>query len=217
VFGKSKRTVALLAGAAGLNLLLGVAVASGVVPQANSVSVASKDVAQEVGHALPPLDVQPDAAAVEAVFEAPPETAPPTNPPATTAPTTSVTAKAAVQTPASTPAPDPAPTSAAEPLPAPAASTAVPRLNPASFQVFQAIQHLSLRIPLFKPTEAQARQFGDTVCTAFDEGKSYAEVRAGVLSAVGQVPGLTVTAADADYAIRTAVDLFCPGHRSKLP
>ena len=220
MFGRSKRSVALLAGAAGFNLLLGVAVASGVVPGATPVSTSKDDAASAIE--IPPTaDLQASAGVAEIpMAEAPPESVPPTTAPTPTGPASTPAASEARQeaaAPAPIPVEEPESAPAETPAPAPVPSLAVPRLNPASFQVFQAIQQLALRIPLFKPSEAQARQFGDMVCTAFDQGSSYVDVRAGVLSAVGQVPGLSVSAADADYAIRTAVGLFCPGHKSKLP
>ena len=215
MFSRSKRNVALLAGAAGFSLLLGVAVASGVVPHASHDSIPAG--ARPLVGVQAPTAAQPALGAVEAALpETPTETVPPTTAPPEAASTTAVpapvAAEAAVEPEAESvdpPAPD------AETA-APAPSAAVPRLSPTSFEVFQALQALAVRVPLFRPTEAQARQFGDAVCTAFDEGKSYAEVKSGVLSAVGQVPGVTVSPADADYAIRTAVGLFCPGHKSKL-
>ena len=212
MFGKSKRSVALLVGAGGFTLLLGVAVASAVVLQGGSAGGSDEAALSGPGFAAAAEAETPVAVAeVAQATEAPPEVLPPVTAPAPAVVPETVKATAATVA-------EPAPEVAPAPAPAPAspASTAVPRLNPTSFQVFQAIQQLAVRIPLFKPTEAQARQFGDMVCTAFDQGQSYTEVKAAVLAAVTQVPGITVSSADADFAIRTAVELFCPGHKPKL-
>jgi hypothetical protein len=77
-------------------------------------------------------------------------------------------------------------------------------------------QQIRQRIPLLPSNEAYARQFGDAVCSAFDQGNSAAQVRALVLQAVSQIPLIKVAPADADFAIKTAVQLFCPGYLSKL-
>jgi hypothetical protein len=70
--------------------------------------------------------------------------------------------------------------------------------------------------PLFLLTEAKAREFADDVCTAFDEGHTYAEVKAVGMAKVDNVPFLSVSSSDGDFAIRTAVELVCPGHEPKL-
>ena len=197
----SRRTVFLLAGGVAVNLLLGVAVTRGIVPHAgDTVGVAAEQPAEtDAGDTAPP------AAPTAPAPSAPPVTAPPTT-------------KAASQprSEAAAPAPTPTTAAAARAVPPPATSAAVPRLNPSDAQVLEAIQQLSARMPLFRPTGPQARQFGDMVCTAFDQGASAAQVHAGVTAAVAQVPALSVTPADADYAVRTAVQLACPGHLPKL-
>jgi hypothetical protein len=91
------------------------------------------------------------------------------------------------------------------------------RLSPSSAEVQAAIAQLHQRIPYFTPTEAQARQFADQVCTSFDQGQGYAQVKATAMQAVTKVPFVKVSDADADFAIRTAVQLVCPGYLSRLP
>jgi len=78
-----------------------------------------------------------------------------------------------------------------------------------------AIAQIHQRIPLYSPTEAQARQFGDQVCSAFDQGQSSAQVQATALQAASKVPFVTVSAGDVAFAVHTAVGLFCPGYASK--
>ncbi|MGH9225980.1 MAG: DUF732 domain-containing protein, partial [Acidimicrobiales bacterium] len=117
----------------------------------------------------------------------------------------------------------PAPTAATTP-PATAApvTTAPPvtlpaRPNPSTPEVLAAIAQFKTRVPLFSPTEAQARQFGDMVCDAFDGGQTYAQVKATALAQVAAVPFITVSSADADFILRIAVKVFCPAYSSKLP
>ncbi|MGH9190538.1 MAG: hypothetical protein ACRD0Q_10980 [Acidimicrobiales bacterium] len=94
----------------------------------------------------------------------------------------------------------------------------VPRVEPTKAALRAAIKELDARTNLFRPTENQVREFGDQTCTAFDQGYSAAQVKSAVLdSAKKKVPFLRISSADADYAIRTAVGLFCPGHQSLVP
>lgn len=91
----------------------------------------------------------------------------------------------------------------------------VPRVEPTQAALRAAIKELDARTNLFRPTEHQVREFGDQTCTAFDQGYSAAQVRSAVLdSAKKRAPFLRVSSADADYAVKTAVGLFCPGHQS---
>jgi hypothetical protein len=68
----------------------------------------------------------------------------------------------------------------------------------------------------FTPTNAQVAQFGDAVCTAFDEQKTFSQVKAQILEQVKKLPFTTVTAGAADYVVKTAVSLYCPGYESKV-
>jgi hypothetical protein len=86
-------------------------------------------------------------------------------------------------------------------------------MNPSSAQIRSAIS--SLGLPLV-PSESQARQFGDSVCDAFDQGQTFAQVKAGALQAASQIPLIAVSPSAVDAAVRAAVNLFCPGHASKL-
>jgi hypothetical protein len=88
-------------------------------------------------------------------------------------------------------------------------------VNPSSAQVQAALATMP-QSPLFKPTEAQGRQFGDQVCTAFDQGQSFAQIKASALQAASRIPLVSISAADIDRAVRTAVNLFCPGYQSRL-
>jgi hypothetical protein len=104
----------------------------------------------------------------------------------------------------------------APPSPQPV-SKAVPRRNPSSAEVASAIRQIQARIPLYRPTEAQARDFADDICDAFDDGTGYAQIRSTVMEKVSRLPFTRVSTSDADLAIRLAVELVCPGHEPKLP
>ena len=212
MFESTSRNLRLLTGSAGVILCLGVGTAAGVVPQVGtSETVASAQAAD----ATPSQPIAPDTAGVTTNQAAPPDTAPATTATPTTvrrAPSTSVApprpkAAASVAAPAAAPA-------AAAPA-APAKATRAARLNPSSAQVQAALGQFPGSL-LFKPTEAQARDFANQVCTAFDQGSSYAAVRSQVVQALSTVPLLQVTPAQIDGAIHTAVTLFCPGYASLL-
>jgi hypothetical protein len=125
-----------------------------------------------------------------------------------------VTAKAA---PVTAPAPEPEPVvQAAAPTPSAPAAAVPTRLNPSSAEVMQALTVIQQKVPMFRLNESQARQFGNSVCDAFDQGMSLAEVENGILQALSALPLVVISASDIDYAVRTSVGLFCPVHTSKL-
>ena len=95
--------------------------------------------------------------------------------------------------------------------------TVAPRVDPSSDQVASAIAAVKSRVSIsFLPTEQYVRAFGDAACTAFDQGKTKPQVQALVLQAASQIPSGSISAADADFAVRTAVNLFCPGYADRL-
>jgi len=141
--------------------------------------------------------------------------APNTVAPSTIAPVTRARSQPATTTAVSSEQASAAGPSAA-PSVAPAGPTKAARLSPTSTQVQAAIAQIHQRIPLYSPTEAQARQFGDQVCSAFDQGQSSAQVQATALQAASKVPFVTVSAGDVAFAVRSAVSLFCPGYSSKV-
>jgi len=65
-------------------------------------------------------------------------------------------------------------------------------------------------------SEAQARQFANQVCSAFDSGQSFSSVKAAALQEARKVPFVIVSAAQVDLAVRTAVQLFCPDYSSQF-
>ena len=215
----------VLAGAVGVNLALALAVSVGALPQPGANDPVHAAAVSEVVEEAAPAARQPGDAvtgASQAQTEAPttvvPTTAsgtattvakPKTTAPATTkAPTRTKTTHAAAPPPAVT---APAPT-------APAAPVKVARRTPSTAEVNAAISQLKQQVGglllLVSPTPAQIDQVGDQVCTAFDNGQTFAQVKATALSMIP--PSVIVTAATTEWAVRQAVTLYCPGHASKL-
>ena len=150
--------------------------------------------------------------------EAPPDTAPP----AMAAPAAPA-AKAAVPSTTATTRRAPAPSTtaapsavAAAPAPTPAPAPAKPapgqRVAYTTAGVQAAITSLHQRIPLFSPTDPQLRTFADAVCTSFDQGQTMTQVQGTVRQAVSHVQGASLSAADADFAVRVVAQLRCPGY-----
>lgn len=208
-----KRTKALAGGIAGaaLVLALGVTAAAHVAETGPSTSAAS--VVREARTVVPDVAVPlPDPG--------PPAEAPPTTTPPTTAAPAAPAAKAAAPTTvAARRAPSPsttaAPIAAAAPAPAPAppAKLAPGQRAPyTSAGVQAAITSLHQRIPLFSPTDPQLRTFADAVCTSFDQGQTYAQVQATVQQAVSHIQGNSLSPSDAEFAVRTVLQLRCSGY-----
>lgn len=213
------RRVALMGGTVAATLSVAVGVALGAVPKLTAAPAPASTVhASEAALTAPtpdavPAEIPTTTTAPAAAAEAPPPVAAagaPAGTPAAAA-TPPTTARAATK-----PAPSPTVTTAA-----PAATAAAPaapklapgqRLNPTSAQVQAAITQLHQRIPLFAPTEAQLRSFADAVCTSFDQGQTMAQVDATVQKAVTYIQGASLSAPDADFAVRLVLGLRCPGY-----
>lgn len=216
MFQNARRVHLLVGGAVGLNLVLGAGIAMGVMPRpVNTENAASVRSAAEVADPSPVATVPavPAAAPVDSTRV----------PPDTTAPTTAAPAPATTAAPKTTAAPTTAApvtaaptTAAATPPPTVAQPAAPPRANPTDAQVLAAMQSLKAQIPLLPVNVAYGRQFGDAVCSAFDQGDNFTQVKALAMQAVSQIPFIKVSAANADFAVRTAVGLFCPAYSSKL-
>lgn len=107
--------------------------------------------------------------------------------------------------------------SAANSAASPAAHAVAARTDPSAEQLAATIAQVRERIRVpFAPTEGHVRAFGDAACSAFDQGKTAPQVRDLVLQAASQLPSITVSPADINFAVRTAVNLFCPAYSSKL-
>ncbi len=233
MFENTRRTRRVLAGVAGVNLALALAVSAGAVPRPGADSgarsaetVASAAFAQDaVASARQPGDSS--SAARQAPTTAAPTTAVPTTGAGTTAaPTTAVTKPTVTTAPATTkPAAVKATTSpvAAQvaaptipPVTVPAVVT-VARRVPSTAEVQGALSSLPTYVhSILTPSPAQVAQLGDKVCTMFDQGQTVAQVKATGLQMVTQIPLTTILPGGADWVVRTVVTLYCPGHLSKL-
>ncbi len=208
MFESTRRVVGVLAGATTVTLTLGVGASTGLVPKlasAGSDSVEAASVTQ--------------AAPVEVVQEVVPETTLPPAPPPTAPPTTA--APRVTAPPTTRPAPKPAPTTVATEAPAGEAAAAAPALAPrrvpSAAEVQQVIAGISsrVRLPLFvQITPAHVADIGNQICTAFDQGQTFQQVKATGLAMVSQY--VTVSDEAADYAVRQGVALYCPAYASKL-
>jgi hypothetical protein len=223
MFTNTSLTRRVLGGVVGVNLALALAVSAGAVPRPgdNLNNAAATQVEELV---VPTASQNDDIAALvaEETVPAPPDptttTAAPktvaqpkvTTPPTTRAPRVAVAPKAAAA---------PAPAVAAAPAPAPAAAvvTGVARRVPTAAEIQGVITRLKKDIPMltyFSITPAQVNDAGDQICTAFDSAQTFAQVKATGLSMIPST--IKVPAATADYAVRQAVAMYCPGHANKL-
>jgi len=148
-------------------------------------------------------ETQPRQLASATASEPTPAGAPSNAPPVTTSPTMAASADANASS-----------DSSALSAPGPAGPARLPfgqRVNPSSVEVQAAINALHQRIPMFQPTEQQLRTFAEAVCASFDQGQTEAQVQSTVQDAVSRIEGASLSAADADFAVRTVVGLRCPG------
>ncbi|HUQ63671.1 MAG TPA: DUF732 domain-containing protein [Acidimicrobiales bacterium] len=207
MFKDTGRNRSFVGGAAGLTLALALAVAIGVLPQAGDDSAGPQLAVAAVAPTMPVAapEAPPATEAPVAVTEAPAVTAAPSRSSSSPGAAASVASEEAAPEPAS-----------AVSAPAAATATGVARTTPSSAQVQAAIQGIHQRIPIFTPTAAQVADFGNQVCSAFDSGQSYSQVKATGLQMVTQYPFVSITSADADWMIHTAVSMYCPGHADKF-
>ena len=208
----------LLAAAAGATFSLAVGVGVGAVPHpgdaklsAASASATALEPTFDPAHTRQPSTSEPTTSTTSTTV-APATTTPPTTaaPKVTTPPTT----KAA--RPATTVAPAPVAPPAAAPVTTVPAKA--PRRTPSAAEVQGAINGLKQQVGgillLISPTPAQIAQAGDQICTAFDNGQTFAQVKATGLSMIPAT--VAVSPATLDWAVRTAVSMYCPAYASKL-
>ncbi len=226
MLANTRLTRRVLGGVVGVNLTLALAVSAGAVPQlGDNVHAAATSQVEEIAAPAPRQagDVAAQAAQAVPAVEAPA----PAPTPTTAAPATTV-AKPKVTTPPTTKAPKvaaapkvvaaaPVAAAAAPAAPVAAVVAKVARRVPTAAEVQGVIAELKKRVPLLSfvsvaPT--QIDQIGDQVCTAFDNGQSFAQVKVTGLSMIPA--GVSVPAGTDDWAVRKAVALYCPGHANKL-
>lgn len=222
MFEDTRRVRRVLAGIAGVNLCLAVAVSAGAVPMpgagdggpAGGAVAAFASVEQVAAPVRQPGDV------VAGMVTTAPTTVP------AAAPTTAVTTATTKAAPTTTKVPalkstatqaTPAPVVTAPAVTVSAVLATVARRVPAASEVQQALTTLPNYVrSILSPSPAQVAQLGDEVCTMFDGGSTFAQVKATGLSMVTRIPLTTVLPGGADWVVRTAVTLYCPGHLGKL-
>ena len=220
----TSRNRKLLAGLVGVNLSLALAISAGAVPmpgddgpvraasvtQIEEVAAAARQPGDTAVEAVPPPVPAPAAVAAPAVATTAVTGAP------TTVPKPRVTAPPTTKAPVAKAAPVVA-APAVAPVAAPAAPVKVARRTPTAAEKQALIAELKRQVGglllLVSPTTAQIDQAGDQVCTAFDSGQSFAQVKATALSMIPA--SVAVTPATATWAVRHAVTLYCPGHAAK--
>ena len=222
MFTNTSLTRRVLGGVVGVNLALALAVSAGAVPRpGDNVQTAAATQAEELAAPLP-RQAGDVVAQVEAPAPAAPETTTTTAAPTTTVAQPKVTAPPTTKAPKAPAAPRaaaPAPAVAAAPAPAPApvAAAGVARRVPTAAEVQAVISRLKKDIPMltyFSISAAQINDAGNQICSAFDSGSTFAQVKATGLSMIPS--SIKVPAATADYAVRQAVAMYCPGHANKL-
>ena len=221
MFQSTRRACGVLGAAAGSTLCAGLAVVAGIIPQSGAANARLQAAAAAPLEAVVPtvpdsipttlVEAGTDSTEVPPPVEVPTTVAEVTTtaPPVTTAPQPAPVEDVAV--------PDPAPIEAPPATVEPPASGAVPRREPSSAEVAQALEGLRPYVQsVFSPGPEQVAEAGEKICTAFDEGRTVEEVKAEGLELVEKVPFTTVKPGADDYVVRTAVTLYCPGHASKL-
>ena len=63
-------------------------------------------------------------------------------------------------------------------------------------------------------SEVQLADAGNQVCTAFDSGQTFTQVKATGLTMIPAY--ITVTPATVDWAVHKDVAMYCPGHATML-
>jgi hypothetical protein len=91
------------------------------------------------------------------------------------------------------------------------------RRQPTSAEIAQVIAGVKTALPFVTLTATQIAQAGNQVCSAFDQGKTFAQVTTQVLATLGGAAlGGLIPASVPAGSVRTLVTLFCPGYASKL-
>jgi len=214
MFFRMKQNGGFLAWTATAIVTLGVAVgASAVVPQlvssqeqpppaaSNAQADATVGVPAEVAVATP----EPEAAVaiIEETIVPEVETVATTTPRKVAAPQAEVVAPVVVAPAATVPTLPPAPVLAARTVPSAA------QLQAATAEISRVTG-----VPALFISPAYLADGGNQVCTAFDQGQTFDQVKAAAIAKAASVVALSAAAADS--AVRTAVAMYCPGYASKL-
>lgn len=214
----------MLGVSAGTTLAIALAVVVGVIPPQGHDTGLSSAAAAELHDPAPVTPGEEKEVVPETVPAAGAEPAPADEAPAAASPDSEPVPATAPPPAAEEPPPPPpappvniAPAAAPAPPPAPTANPVVPRRQPSPAEVQQALDGLEPYVDsVFSPSAAQVAEAGAKVCTAFDEGQTFAQVKATAQELVSRVPLTTVRPGADDYVVRTVVRLYCPGHQAKL-
>lgn len=222
----SSRNKKLLAGVVGVNLALALAVSVGAMPHPGDSGPVRTATVSQIQEVAAPEVRQPGDVLAQPASQAAVTAAPGTS---STLPTTAVTPKPTVA-PATTAAPIKAPVARVAPaaaiapvvsapvVTAPPVPVKVARRTPTAAEEQTSINELKRQVGglllLVSPTPAQLAQAGDQVCTAFDNGQNFTQVKATGLSLIPA--SIIVSPATVDWAVRRGVALYCPGHAAKL-
>lgn len=232
MFEHMTRSQSLLAAATGSTLCIGLAVAVGVVPRpgapshvfdpsaANRSTVTAAASSPLHPAASPIGSVPTPPAGAPAVVSTPTAAAQRGSAPQAVGPHGAAHHSTPVSSPAVAQGLATANAAAVAPVaggPAAGVSSQVARRTPSSAEVQQAIAGLAPYVHSpFTPSGGQVAQLGDEVCSAFDQGQPAAQVKATILQEVSQLPLTTISPGAADYVVRTAVTLYCPGHAAQV-
>lgn len=227
--GTLEQTRKLLGAVAATTCCIAVGAVVGVVPRVGGdakVSIAAvapeqaaMDRAAQLGGApseAPPTPVETAAqpAPSATTVAAPSTTAPDRAPAARPAPAPPTTERAVAEAPPAPPAVAVGAATPARRVPSPAEVQAAIR-GMAPYVTFKSgLLGLVAKAPT--PTAAQVNELGDLVCTALDEGQTVEQAKVTGLQMAADNPWVTISSAGADYVIRTAITLYCPGHADKL-
>ena len=196
--------VRLLGAAAGTTFLLAMVTLTGLGPEPGGTP-------ETAIRTEPPAPTGTPAPGVQAVLASATATATTVAPPPPPVPTT-VPARAR-------------PVSGIEATPRPVASvpsggsTVAARRQPSSAEVQEAIEGVKPYVEsLFpvSPTPAQVDQLGNNICTAFDQGQSYEQVKATGRALAKRVPYATLKPGGEEYIVAKGVALYCPDHSPEL-
>ena len=101
--------------------------------------------------------------------------------------------------------------------PAAATPTLPPRTRPTAAQVTAAIAAFEKAVPFYTPSAAQIADVGNQVCTDFDHGMTFRQITGKALDMVGAgALSFLIPSSVPAGAVRTLVNLYCPGYTAQL-
>ena len=205
------RTRFLVAGMAVLNLFVAGAAVTGIVVRPTPQKAPAEPVV-----AMVPVTVHPWPRPATTLAEVPTTTAQPqpasprTTVPRQASPTTIAPRSDRIPGPGAIAAPTPGPLPAAAPEDGPPVDA-----SEATVPVARRQPSRGSLVPV-SPTPEQVGQHGDRICTALDEDRTAAHVRATGRAMAEEAPFAGVRRGGENCILRSGVDLYCPGHAARL-